>query len=117
MVAATRPKAASTVAGSLTRHEPSKMRNSATKLPRAGRPSEARAKTRATAPIPGAVSQRPPILSMSRVCRRSCMSPTMANSAPVEKAWQTISRTAPCRASVFQAMIASSTKPMWLTLV
>ena len=45
------------------------------------------------------------------------MSPTMANSAPVEKAWQTISSTAPCSASVFQAKIASSTKPMWLTLV
>ena len=116
-VANTRPTAPSTAAHLATCQVPCRMRNSATKLPRPGRPSEASAKNSAVPPMRGATVQRPPILPMSLVWMRSCSDPTSRNNAPVLNAWHTISRMAPCKARVFQANTPSSTKPMWLTLV
>ena len=74
----------------LTLYVPSSTKNSPTKLPIPGSPSEARAKKSMAPPMRGATGHKPPMRRVSRVRSRSCKDPTNIKRAPALIPWQSI---------------------------
>ena len=102
----------------LTCQTPTRMRNSATKLPRPGRPSEAMAKNMAVPPIRGAtVPEAAHLVHVAGVDAVLQAADHDEEGARARGRDRRAAGSRPAARSVFQAKTPSSTKPMWLTLV